>query len=119
MSIRTEKVASMIKEEVGTLFQRKFPLHEYGLLTVTDVSVTGDLKHARIYISVFGDGERKKKTLALLEGQKGFVRSELARAMSMRSIPALTFELDDTMDRAMRLETIFKEIHKEDPDKQS
>ena len=111
MSVRTEKVASMIKEEVGVIFQRNFRMEEYGFMTVTEVRVTPDLKIAKIYVSVFGDSARKMKTLAMLEAQKAFVRSTLGHNIRIKFTPSLHFFLDETMDHAMRLEGIFKKIH--------
>ncbi|HTP79879.1 MAG TPA: 30S ribosome-binding factor RbfA [Bacteroidota bacterium] len=111
MSVRTERVASMIKEEVGLLFQRNFSMEEYGLLTVTEVRVSPDLRNAKIYVSVFGNEERKKKSLAMIEGQKGFVRSALGRNLRLKFTPIVTFYLDETMDKAMRMEDLFKKIH--------
>ncbi|MEK7748651.1 MAG: 30S ribosome-binding factor RbfA [Bacteroidota bacterium] len=113
MSVRTEKVASMVKEEVGTIFQRNFPMEEYGFITVTDVHMSPDLKIAKIYVSIFGDETRKKKSLALLESQKAFVRSTLGRQIRIKFTPEIFFYLDETIDRAMNLENIFKHIHKE------
>jgi len=114
VSVRTEKVASMVKEEVGTIFQRNFPMDEYGFITVTDVQMSPDLKIAKIYVSIFGDDSRKKKSLTLLESQKAFVRSSLGHQIRIKFTPEIVFYLDETIDRAMNLENIFKQIHKED-----
>ena len=111
MSVRVEKVASIIKEEVGVIFQRNFSMAEYGLITVTDVRVTPDLKIAKIYVSIFGDAERKKKSLAMIEGQKAFVRSTLGHNIRLKFTPDIMFYLDETIDHAMKLEGIFKKIH--------
>lgn len=115
MSVRSERVASLIKEEVSTLIQRNFSMQEYGFLTITDVQMSTDLRNARIFVSVFGDAARKEKSLALLEEQKGFIRSELGRAIRLKFTPTVTFELDETLDRAMNIERIINKIHKEDP----
>jgi len=104
----------MVKEEVGTIFQRNFPMEEYGFITVTDVQMSPDLKIAKIYVSIFGDDSRKKKSLALLESQKAFVRSTLGHQIRIKFTPEIYFYLDETIDRAMNLESIFKQIHKED-----
>ncbi|MBF8247723.1 MAG: Ribosome-binding factor A [Bacteroidetes bacterium] len=104
----------MVKEEVGTIFQRNFPMEEYGFITVTDVQMSPDLKIAKIYVSIFGDDSRKKKSLTLLESQKAFVRSSLGHQIRIKFTPEIVFYLDETIDRAMNLENIFKQIHKED-----
>ncbi|HLF20015.1 MAG TPA: 30S ribosome-binding factor RbfA [Bacteroidota bacterium] len=114
MSVRTEKVASIVKEEVSTIFQRNFPMEEYGFMTVTEVRMTPDLKIAKIYISIFGDAARKQKSLTMLETQKAFIRATVGRHIRIKFTPTLMFYLDDTIDRAMNLETIFKKIHKDE-----
>lgn len=119
MSVRSERVASLIKEEVSTIVQRNFTMEQAGFLTVTDVEMSADLKNARIYVSVFGDAPRKERTLALLEEQKGFIRSALGRAIRLKFTPSITFLLDDTLDRVMKIERIINEIHKDEgPPKQ-
>jgi ribosome-binding factor A len=114
MSVRTERVASVLKEELGTYFQREFPLSQYGLITVTEVRISPDLREAKVYVSVFGPPDRKKKAFARIEGQKASIRSAMGQAVHLRFTPDLTFFLDDTLDRAMTMETLFKEIHEKD-----
>jgi ribosome-binding factor A len=114
VSVRSEKVGSLIKEELGLLFQRNFSMTEYGFLTVTDVVMSPDLKVAKVYVSIFGDEERKKKSFAKLEAQKPAIRSMLGRAVRLRYTPEIFFYLDDTLDRAMKLENIFHKIHEND-----
>ncbi len=110
MSVRAEKVASLIKEEVSIIFQRNFGMQEYGFLTVTEVRMTPDLKSAKIYVSIFGDQARKEKSLAMLEEQKSFVRAELGHAVRLKYTPTIAFYLDDTLDRVMKIEGILNEI---------
>ena len=113
MSVRTEKVASLIKEEISTIFQRNFGMEEFGFMTVTEVRMSTDLKIAKVYVSVFGDGARKAKTLSMLEGQKGFVRSTLGHHVRLKFTPTLAFYLDETMDKVMNIENILHRIHKD------
>ena len=114
MGLRAERVGSLIKEEVGRLFQRRFSMDEFGFLTVTEVRVTPDLRQARIYVSIFGDAERKKRSLALLEEQKPSIRSEVGKAVRLRFTPEISLLLDETMDKAMNLEALFRRIHDEE-----
>jgi ribosome-binding factor A len=115
MSVRTEKVASLVKEVISEIFQHHFRMEEVGLITVTEVRVSPDLKNAKVFVSIFGDAKRKKNVLALLEGEKGTVRSELGRNLNLKFTPHLTFLLDDSLDRAMRIEDLLNQIHKESP----
>jgi ribosome-binding factor A len=118
VSVRTEKVASVVKEEISLIFQRNFSMEEFGFMTVTDVRMSPDLKIAKIYVSVFGDADRKKKTLAMLEVQKSFIRSALGHNIRIKFTPTIVFYLDESIERAMNLETIFKKIHKEEESRQ-
>lgn len=114
MSVRTEKVASIVKEEIGVLFQRNFDMKDFGFITVTEVRMSPDLKIAKVYVSVFGDAAQKQKTLGMLESQKHFVRQTLGRNIRLKFTPSIVFYLDETMDNAMNLEKIFRKIHKTD-----
>ena len=96
------------------LFQRNFSMSEYGFLTVTDVIMSPDLKVAKVYISVYGDTERKKKSFAMLEAQKPSIRSMLGHLVRLRYTPEIIFYLDETIENAMKLESIFRKIHEQD-----
>jgi ribosome-binding factor A len=117
MSVRSEKVGSLIKEELGLLFQRNFSMADFGFLTVTEVLMSPDLKVAKVYVSIFGDEERKKNSFAKLELQKPSIRSMLGHVVRLRYTPELIFYLDDSLDRAMKLENIFHKIHENDSKK--
>ncbi|MCX6121449.1 MAG: 30S ribosome-binding factor RbfA [Ignavibacteriales bacterium] len=118
MSVRSEKVGSLIKEELSVLFQRNFSMADFGFLTVTEVLMSPDLKVAKVYVSIFGDEERKKKSFAKLEAQKSSIRSMLGHAVRLRFTPEIIFYLDETLDRAMKLENIFHKIHENDSKKE-
>jgi ribosome-binding factor A len=118
MSVRAQKVGSLIKEELSVLFQRNFSMSEYGFLTVTDIIMSPDLRVAKVYISVYGDTERKKKSFAMLEAQKPSIRSMLGHSVRLRYTPEIIFYLDETVEKAMKLENIFHQIHEKDTKKE-
>ncbi len=111
MSVRTERVASLLRHELGTLISREFSGGELGFSTVTEVRVTQDLKLAKVYVSILGSPEVRKKTLARLEVDKPRIRGILASRVAMKFIPELAFFHDDTMDRVENLERLIKQIH--------
>lgn len=113
MSVRTERVASLVKELMSELILQNFRMEEYGLVTVTEVRMSPDLKIAKVYVSVFGDADKKKKTLALLEVEKKGLRSELGHNLHLKFTPTIAFYLDETLDHAMRIEDILNKIHKD------
>jgi ribosome-binding factor A len=114
VSVRTERVASIVKEEIGIIFQRNFDMKDFGFITVTEVRMSPDLKIAKVYVSVFGDTAQKQKTLAMLETQKPFVRQTLGHNVRLKFTPSIVFYLDETMDNAMNLEKLFRKIHKDE-----
>jgi ribosome-binding factor A len=113
MSIRAEKVASLLKEEISSILQKDYNDPAYGFMTVTDVQVTVDLRLAKVYFSIFGAEEVRARAMAMLEGEKGHIRSILAKRIRIRFMPALEFFRDDTLDRVQRINTILKQIDDE------
>jgi ribosome-binding factor A len=117
MSHRISKIENFIKEEMSTIFLHRVHDSKIGLVTITNVKVSPDLKHAKIYVSIY-DREKREMVLELLNEKKGFLRSELAPAIHFRSVPELHFFLDDTLDYVEKMEGIFKKIHENDNETQ-
>lgn len=113
MSLRTEKVAALIKEEIGTFLIREYRDPAYGFITVTDVHVTPDLRIAKIYISIMGSTDVKMATMHMLENHKGEIRSFIGSHLRLKFTPAIQFYIDETLDRVNRIEQIIKQIHKD------
>lgn len=80
-----------------------------GLISVTKVKVTSDLKFAKVYVSIL-NSKNIKDTLAGLKKSSGYIRSELAKRVNLRNTPELIFELDDSMEYGSRIDSILKEI---------
>ena len=80
-----------------------------GLISVTKVKVTTDLKYAKVYVSIL-NSKNIKDTLAGLKKSSGFIRSELARKVNLRNTPELIFELDDSIEYGAKIDSILKEI---------
>ena len=80
-----------------------------GLISVTKVKVTKDLKFAKVYVSIL-NSKNIKETLAGLKKSSGFIRSELARTVNLRNTPELIFELDDSMEYGAKIDSILREI---------
>jgi ribosome-binding factor A len=111
MTLRTDRVASLIKEELGTYMSRLYQASEYGLVTVTEVHVTPDLRLAKVYVSILGDEARKKATLKQLELDKKTIRSFLGSHVRIKFTPDIHFHLDETMERMDRIDKIIRQIH--------
>jgi len=84
-----------------------------GLISVTDVKITPDQKYAKVYISIFGK-QNKTKVIDALKKASGFIKKELGRRVRMRNIPALLFELDDSMEYGAHMDKVINEVIKKD-----
>lgn len=111
MSIRAERVASLLREELGEMFSREYNNASSGFITVTDVRLTGDLRHARIFYSVLGPVEARERVAEILAADTQRIRGTLAGRLTLRFMPALEFILDETLDRVERINTIIRRIH--------
>ena len=80
-----------------------------GMISVTKVKVTNDLKFAKVYVSIL-NSKNIKDTLAGLKKSSGYIRSELARRINLRNTPELIFELDDSIEYGAKIDSILKEI---------
>ncbi len=114
MSVRTEKVAHLIKEEFGLLIERDYRTSEMGFMTVTKVTVSPDLRLARIYVSVFGDNKTKERTLFLLNEAKKDIRQHIGKTVRIKFTPEIAFFIDDTMDYVANIEQLLKKAHEND-----
>ncbi len=100
------RLASQIERELAPLVQRAASEAGLGLCTVTGVSVSSDLRHAKIYISRLSGGG--KEAVAALAPSVGRLRHHLARRLRLRSVPRLALMVDETAARVARLDALLK-----------
>lgn len=113
MSIRTDRVAGEIQQALGLLFLREFSELTDGLLTVTKVRMSPDLKSARVYLSIMGGTLPHDKTLKSIQAEQPHIRHSLSREVRLKYVPELHFYIDDTQEAVSRVEDIFRRIHEE------
>ena len=109
-SNRMDKINEEIKKELSVIIDNnlKNP-HITGIISVTKVKTSPDLRYARVYISLL-NCKNVKETLDGLKSASGFMRTELAKRVNLRYTPELRFEIDDSMEYGARIENILKEI---------
>lgn len=115
MSIRTEKVAEEIKHQLAGILTRDLAELHLGLVTVTRVRISKDLKNAKIYLSFIGNKEPVDKCIEKVNNRKKQIRMHLGANMHLRFVPELDFYFDDTIEYASRIDELIKEIHKDEP----
>lgn len=109
--IRTARVAEQMKKEIADLVRTGIKDPRIGFATVTRVEVAGDLQHAKVFVSVYGDSTEKEQTLTALERATGFIRGEVSRRLRMRVAPELVFRLDESSEYSAHIESVLRELH--------
>lgn len=110
MSRRVPRLNEQLKREITDILRSEVKDPRIGFVTVTDVRVSADLSVARVYVSVMGGPREKEETLEGLRAAAPFIRGEIGRRMRIRRAPELRFELDVTLERAMRIEQLLREV---------
>jgi ribosome-binding factor A len=103
---RARKLAGRIKQIVATGIETQIKDPRLGMVTVTDVRVSGDLHEATLFYTVLGDEAAHRESAAALESAKGVLRSEVGRQTGVRFTPTLTFVLDAVPDSARHIEDL-------------
>ena len=115
---RPERVAQMVQQLLGEIFARGMRDPRIGLVTITGVKMSPDLREARVYWAVHGDAEQRKHTAKGLDNARGFLRRELASQLKLRVTPDLHFTYDEAIDRGDRIEQLIRQMHDEEKDRQ-
>lgn len=112
---RADRIAQQMKREVAIILQRELKDPRVRMATVSDVSVSGDLMYAKIYVTFMdNDAEAVKAAIKVLNKAKGFVRTMIGRAMKLRAVPEITFFYDKSLDEGMRISNLITETLKKD-----
>lgn len=109
---RLNRIDEELRKEISNIisFELKNP-DVTGLISVTKVKITPDLKYAKVYISML-NSKNKEKTLEALKKSSGYIRSEIAKRINLRITPELVFEEDDSMEYGMKIDSILKDLNK-------
>src|SRR4051812_12539386 len=105
-SKRMRRVDVALRHVIGDAVAQDLKDPRVGFVTVTDVETSPDLRHARVYVSVLGTEDEKDASLEGLRSAHGVLQSRIARELRLRNTPELAFILDQTAERAFRLERL-------------
>ncbi len=110
MTRRTERINDLLREEISELLRRgmKDPRIS-GLVTITEVDVSPDLRRAKVFVSVMGSDEEKTSTFQALEAAAHFLQRELRKRLTIRRTPELAFLPDDSLERAARILSLLEQ----------
>ncbi len=111
---RARKLADRIQQIVAEMLERRIKDPRLGFVTVTDTKITGDLRDATVFYTVFGSEAERADTAAALESAKGIIRAEVGRQTGVRFTPTLTFSHDPLPDSARHLDGLLAEARARD-----
>jgi ribosome-binding factor A len=109
---RTERVAEAIREELSEIISFEMSDPRVGLVDVTEVVATPDMRHARVRLHLGGDEQGRQETLQALEGARRYLRRELAGRLRLYRVPELHFEADLGPESEARLEQLLRSARK-------
>jgi len=111
VSTRTDRVSDLIKDEISRLLLLEVRDPRVGFVTITGASVSPDLKAVRIHVSVLAEPAARQESLKALNAAAGFFRRALFKNLRLRFAPAVSFHLDESLDRGDRIERVLRQIH--------
>ena len=111
---RVERLNSLLKEVITEVVRRDVRDPRVGkLISVTQVDISKDLQHAKVYISVIGTDKEKEATVEALQDAAGFIAVTASKKVVMRYFPVLTFKLDQSVEQQLRIDTLLGKINEE------
>lgn len=119
---RMESVGRELQEEIAEIIRTEIDDPLIGFVTITDVEMSPDLKHARVFFSVLGNEQEKQDTARGVRRAAKFIRGRIAGRVELRYVPTLRFILDETAERAQRIEMLLRQeaeeldLEETDPD---
>src|SRR5215510_15835741 len=112
---RIDRIEEQLRMELGEIIEREIEDARIGLATVTAVKVSPDLRHARVFVSVLGDEQQRKKTMQGLNSAASFARRSLSQRLAhLRRIPELTFAYDESLESGSRIDELLDQIKPEE-----
>lgn len=116
--LRVEKVQELMKQEVSQIILRELKDPRIGFVTVTSVECTGDLREAKIYVSLMGSAQQVKDCWQGLQSSLGYIRREIGRRIRLRFTPEITLAVDKSLDYSEHIQKLLLKIEREDQERQ-
>ncbi len=107
---RHDQLAQVIAHELSDLMRLRMKDPRIGFASITAVEVSKDLSYAKVFVSVLGTPEEQRETMRGLRHAAGFLRHELAQRLTIRHVPEITFELDESIARGARVIELLNQV---------
>ena len=113
MISRMLKINSLMRRELSQIIEFELKDPNLGFLTVMNIEVSKDLRHAKAYVSIMGSEIQKRKSLRGLLKAKNFIQKELGHRLAMKFIPDMKFVVDESLDHSMHIDEVLRKIKQE------
>lgn len=110
---RQKRINELLRQELGTLILKEAKDPRLAGVTVTEVKISPDLGHARVYVSLIGDEEEQAEALEGLKRASGFLKHEIGERLDLRRVPDFSFHFDESIQRGQRILNILHELEQE------
>src|SRR3989440_7318603 len=111
---RQERLGELIAAELSDLLRTRVKDPRVGFASITHVEVSGDFRHAKVFVSVMGSPEEREATMQGLKKATGFLRHELATRLVLRYMPEIAFKLDKSIEEGARILELIQKVEQED-----
>ena len=108
---RRERIAQALRDEISVLLRREVRDPRVGFVTITGTSISPDLTHAKIYVTVLGEERVRQESLTALNRAAGFLQRQVFRQLSLKKTMRLVFLLDEAVQSGNRIEELLHQIH--------
>ena len=114
-SHRLLRVRELLRRQIGEAIRREIPVERAGLITVNDVEIAGDLRVARVFVSVLGNADQQRIAIGMLHKHRRRLQSLVAKAVILKYTPQLRFVVDDSIERGNQVLEILAELERDLP----
>ena len=116
---RVRRLGELLKEEISKIIRREVKDPRIGFVSLTDVEVSGDLRHAKVYVSVYGNEKEKKDTMKGLKKAQGLIRKLVGERITTYHTPEIIFRYDDSIEHGVYISKLIDKVRKEDKQRNS
>ncbi len=116
---RKRRLSELLKEEISDIILKEVKDPRIGFVSVNDVELTGDLRHAKVFVSVIGDQTERDDTMDGLKKATGFIRKLVGERITVYHTPEIVFKYDDSIEHGIHISNLIKEVRKEEKEAKS
>lgn len=111
---RVQRVAEQMKKEIADILRNELRDPRLGMVSITEVELSADLRYARVFVSVLGDDQAIKDNMEILERASGLIRRQVGDRLPLRFVPEISFRFDPSIERGARIAQLLHQVRREE-----